>query len=222
MKYTFKLLFILELALLINCGCKKETETKITDADGNLYTSVKIGDQEWLVENLRTTRLTDGTVLQNVTGKTEWANLVTPAFCLYNNDDDNKNDYGALYNYAAVASGKLCPKGWHVPSDEEWTALTDFLGGESNAGDKMKETGTSHWNNTSVNVTNSSGITALPGGYRDYQGEFDRLGDIAYWWTSTENSSSEAWYRSIFQNDDEVYFSWVNKNFGYSVRCLRD
>ena len=216
-------------ALLLLCGffivavagCSKSSDD-ITDGDGNVYTSVVIGTQEWLLENLKTTKLNDGTAIQHVPGISAWAAATNASYCWYNNEAANKEDYGALYNWKTVASGKLCPKGWHVPADAEWTVLTDYLGGAEGAAYKIKETGIAHWLTTTAQVTNSSGFTALPGGYRDNSGQFDRQGSIGYWWTATEEDAGNARYRSVFENYDEVYGSHANKSSGYSVRCLRD
>ena len=215
------ILLLCGIALLSVTGCKKSNDD-ITDGDGNVYTSVIIGTQEWLLENLKTTRLNDGTGISHVPSITAWAAETNAAYCWYNNETTNKEDYGALYNWKTVATGKLCPKGWHVPTSAEWTILTDFLGGVAGSAYKVKETGTGHWFSTTIQVTNSSGFTALPGGYRDYSGQFDRQGSIGYWWTATEENSGNAWFRSVFENYDEVYGSWTDKSFGYSVRCIRD
>jgi len=212
---------ICSLSLLAIAGCKKSNDD-IADGDGNVYTSIVIGTQEWLLENLKTTKLNDGTAIHHVPGISEWAAATNASYCWYNNDVANKEDYGALYNWKTVSSGKLCPKGWRVPGDEDWTVLINYLGGEEGAAYKIKETGTDHWLGTNALVTNSSGFTALPGGYRDYSGQFDRQGSIGYWWTSTEENPGNAWCRSVFENYDEVYGSWTNKNFGYSVRCIKD
>lgn len=215
------LLLFCGLCLMAVSGCSKSGDD-ITDGDGNVYTSITIGTQDWLFENLRTTRLNDGTAIQHVPGISAWAAATNAAYCWYNNDVASKEDYGALYNWKTVSTGKLCPRGWHVPTDAEWTVLTDYLGGVAGAAYKVKENGTAHWLTTTAQVTNSSGFTALPGGYRDYSGQFDRQGSIGYWWTATEENTGNAWYRSVFENYDEVYGSFTNKSFGYSVRCIRD
>lgn len=135
-------------------------QTFIADADGNTYKIIKIGDQVWTAENLRTTRYNDGTEIPLVTDYTAWTNLTTPAYAWTNNDIGNKSVYGALYNWFAVKTCKLCPSGWHVPTDAEWTILENHLGGISVAGGKMKETGTEHWFAPNTDATNESGFTA--------------------------------------------------------------
>ena len=142
-------------------------QTFIADADGNTYKIIKIGDQVWTAENLRTTRYNDGTEIPLVTDYTAWTNLTTPSYAWTNNDIGNKSVYGALYNWFVVKTCKLCPSGWHVPTDAEWTILENHLGGISVAGGKMKETGTEHWFAPNTDATNESGFTALPGGWRD-------------------------------------------------------
>jgi len=195
----------------------------VRDNDGNYYSTIKIGNQIWLGENLKVTHYQNGDPIPNVTDNTEWANLSTGAYCNYNNDVNNANTYGRLYNwYTVVDNRNLCPSGWHVPSDVEWTTLTDYLGGESVAGGKLKETGTTHWISPNTGATNESGFTALPGGCRYSNGAFGGIGDYGGWWSSTEGSSTDAWYRVMDYLNAGVG-SYVDvKEFGFSVRCLRD
>lgn len=194
----------------------------LTDQDGNVYKTVTIGTQTWMAENLRTTSYNDGTSISNVTGATEWGNLTTGAYCNYNNttNTDTIATYGRLYNWYAVNTGKLAPKGWHVPTDTEWTTLTDYLGGESIAGGKLKETGTTHWISPNTSATNESGFTALPCGYRSSNGTFN--GIDGYWWSSTEGSTVDAYERNVFYDDIGVFSYYFNKGSGSSVRCVRD
>ena len=200
------------------------TQQYITDADGNIYNKVIIGTQVWMKENLKTTKYNDGTPIPLVTDNTEWTNLSTAGYCFYNNDADTyKSNYGALYNWNAVNTGKLCPVGWHIPSDAEWTILTDYLGGESLAGGKMKEAGTSHWDSPNTGATNESGLSILPGGYRYYSdGAFYSLGYFTYIWSSTENNSSIAWIRSIYYFNATAIQDHGSKSYGFSVRCVKD
>lgn len=193
-----------------------------TDADGNNYPVVQIGTQIWMAENLKTTKYNDGTNIPNVTDETSWKNLTTPGYCWYNNDTSNKNTYGALFNWYTVNTGKLCPTGWHVPSDPEWTTLTTYLGGESVAGGKMKETGTSHWYTPNESATNSSGFTALPGGWRMQDGTFIDIGAIGHWWSSTENSVPGAYFWSTHFLFSNIGWEGANQVSGFSIRCLQD
>lgn len=215
---------------VLSASCKKESDDDlaiIKDGDGNEYTSVKIGAQVWLVENLKTTKLNDGTNISLITDNTLWTNATGPAYCWFNNDISNRDLYGALYNWYAVNTGKLCPAGWHVPTDEEWSELTDLFGGEAVAGGKLKATGTVEggnglWNSPNLNATNESGFTALPGGDRITNGFIDQAGEWGFWWTSTEYSATQAWVRDIGSDFAEISRYRSVKTFGLSVRCIKD
>ena len=197
-------------------------EDTITDIEGNVYNTVTIGNQIWMKENLKTTTYNDGIEIPLVTDKTDWDNLTTPGYCWYENSDSIGTIYGALYNWYSVNTGKLCPKGWHVPLDEDWTILTSYLGGEDVAGGKLKESGTNHWQNQNTEATNESGFTALPGGYRNYNGTFDNIVNFGYWWSATENDAAYAWNRYIFYGYANVYRYFKRKDIGFSVRCVKD
>jgi len=191
------------------------------DIEGNKYKTVKIGNQIWLAENLRTGRFNDDAAIPLVTDQA-WSHLTTPGYCWYNNDSGNKNTYSALYNWYAVKTGKLCPTGWHVPSDAEWTTLTTYLGGEAVAGGKMKETGTTHWQSPNEGATNESGFSCLPGGGRSSLGSFFGLGSYGYRWSSTVGTPEGPWGRSLSYGNTNVYRSSYSMEHGFSVRCLRD
>jgi uncharacterized protein (TIGR02145 family) len=195
----------------------------VSDMDGNAYSTVTIGTQVWMGSNLKTTKYNDGTAIPLVTDNTAWTNLATPGYCWYNNDATTyKSTYGALYNWYTVNTGKLCPTGWHVPSDSEWTILTTYLGGESVAGGKLKETGTSHWLSPNTAATNTTGFTALPGSYRDFGGWFGGGSIDCYWWSSTEYSTDGAWGRGLNNYSSTVVRNYYSKRDGFSVRCLKD
>jgi len=195
---------------------------KVTDIDGNVYNTVKIGNQLWMAENLKTTRFNDSTSIPNVTDQVTWATLTTPGYCWYNDSIYYKNSFGALYNWYTVNSGKLAPKGWHVATDEEWAILTTFLG-DSVAGGKLKETGTLNWTAPNTGATNVTGFTALPGGGRGYDnGTFDFKGTISFWWTSTVLDDTYARFRSIGYNNSGVGKSGSGKDNGLYVRCVKD
>jgi len=198
------------------------TTGTVTDIDGNVYHTVTIGTQVWMVENLKTTKYHDGTSIPNVTDNNAWSNLTTGAYCDYNNTPSNSATYGKLYNWYAVNTGKLCPTGWHVATDAEWTTLTNSLGGGSIAGGKLKETGITHWNSPNTGATNKTGFTALPGGGRDSDGTFFNVGDGGYWWSATEGDAASAWYRLMTYNGSTVYRGGSHKELGFSVRCVRD
>lgn len=230
MDCLFRISGVILLFLLFH-SCKKEDDTTIRDGDRNVYTSVQIGTQVWLVENLKTTKFNDGTSIGNVTDNTEWASLTSSAYCWYNNDaSTNKNPYGALYNWYTLTIGKLCPSGWHVPTDTEWTDLFTYLGGGIIAMGKLKETGTTHWLSPNTGATNETGFTALPGGYRGINGNFGsvdgygNIGSIGGWWSSTHtNDNRFAWVHAITY--DEAYDVSRYDNMmicGFSIRCVKD
>jgi uncharacterized protein (TIGR02145 family) len=226
----------------MSCSKPKEEETNISntviDKDGNVYKTVTIGTQVWMAENLKTTTYKDGAAIPLVIDNTAWGNLITPAYCLYNNATTMKDTYGALYNWYTVNTGKLCPTGWHVPSDAEWTTLTTYLtnngyGYQGNGSEIAKSmASTSGWlvlnssagypgNNPPSN--NSSGFSALPGGYRYSRlGPFGYIGYDGYWWSSLESSTTHAWHRSMFVDSSELYRGSNYKQYGFSIRCLKD
>jgi len=195
----------------------------VVDIDSNVYNTVEIGTQWWMAEDLAATYFDNGTPIALETDDSTWANLTTSGYCWYNNDEGTyKDPYGALYNWYAVAAGNLCPTGWHVPTDAEWTTLTDYLGGESVAGGAMKETGTTYWATPNTSATNSSGFTALPAGFRDTDGTFLNLGSVVYFWSATQDNTTDAWTRTQHYNNGTVGRSSGSKTFGFSVRCVKD
>lgn len=208
-------------------GCKNdsaltEVPKKLKDIDGNAYKIVKIGNQVWMAENLKTTRLNDGTPIPLVPQKTDWSTRSTAGYCWYNNDQPTADTYGALYNWYTVQTNKLCPTGWHTPSAIEWSELISYSGGASTAGGKLKETGIAHWLSTDSTTTDEFNFTALPGGIRDTSGDFFGTGYLGGWWTATEDDFDLAKYqlmRNVFSN----VFNYSNlKQSGVSVRCLKD
>ena len=195
--------------------------TSTVTFDGHDYNTVEIGAQCWFAENLRTTKYADGSSIAEVTDNSVWTSTNDGARAAYNNDASNLTNYGYLYNWYAVnnAAG-LCPTDWHVPTDEEWTALTTELGGESVAGNKMKSSST---DSPSWDGNNSSGFSALPGGLRSNgSGSFFNEGNFGYWWSASPFGSSSAWYRLLFSASDNVDRSSNYLRLGFSVRCLRD
>ena len=222
-----KPLFSFGMALLLITSCEKDGENNhsntVTDIDGNVYHFDTIGTQVWMVENLRTTRNNDGSPIPAVADNLNWSGLTTVAYCDYDNIPDSSKIYGKLYNWYAINDArKLAPAGWHVPSDEEWVILLTYLGGESVAGGKLKETGTAHWESPNVGATNESGFTALPGGRRDFNGTFYYIRQNGYFWSSTEWNTPSAYYRFMFFNTSNVAWLANLKTLGFSVRCLKD
>jgi len=185
------------------------------------HKSVSIGNQVWSSENLNTAYFTNGDKITEAKTNEEWKAMGEQgkaAWCYYNNDPANGDKYGRLYNWYAVADPRgLCPAGWHVPSDQEWTQLTDALGGM--AGAKMKSV--KGWTGGG-NGFNSSGFSGLPGGTRGYDGTFASIGNFGYWWSSTQASTTNAWLRSPDYSDADGYRGYATKANGFSVRCVRD
>ena len=228
MKKIIKVSVLVLFVILVIIACKKEKSgnptngistpvfnTKVsystlTDQDGNVYKTVTIGTQTWMAENLRTTKYNDGTEIPNVVDDDKWRNLTTGAYCNLLNieNSDIIAIFGRYYNWYAVNTGKLAPKGWHIPTDAEWTKLTTYLGGDSIAGGKLKETGDDHWSTfggspgeSELNnvATNESGFTALPGGLRDVEYDGVSFGGGAVtgcWWSATES-----WARVLYNSD---------------------
>jgi uncharacterized protein (TIGR02145 family) len=186
-------------------------------------TEVTIGAQIWTVCNLGVTTYANGDPIPEVTDPTAWEALTTGAWCYYENSTVNGTTYGKLYNWYAVNDSRgLAPLGYHVPTDAEWTTLTTYLGGESVAGGKMKSTGTSLWTNPNTNATNESCFTGLPGGVRNINGEFNSIGSNGTWWSSSENPATNAWFRYLNYNNGNASRYNLNKDYGFSVRLIKD
>jgi uncharacterized protein (TIGR02145 family) len=192
--------------------------------NGYSYSSIVLGNgQEWMAENLRTTSYANGDPIPNVTIGIEWGRLTTGAWVHYNNDSLYENPYGKLYNWYTVNDSRnVCPTGWHVPSDAEWTVLSDYLGGESVAGGKMKSTGTQYWLSPNQYATNESGFSGLPGGGRIDAFPFEYIGAVGDWWSSTDTGGGAAFTRALFCDWGGINNSTDPKQYGNSVRCLRD
>ncbi len=208
---------------------KADNKNFVTDIDGNKYTTVTIGTQVWMVENLKVTRYRNGDLIPYVSDNKSWNELTSDACCNYDNDSSNASTYGRLYNWYAVNdSRKLAPTGWHVPSDKEWAALEAYLGANNIAGGKMKEKGTAHWVSPNPVAETNCGFKGLPGGirtsYDNHPGVFAYIGQIGAFWSSTNRSESEAWMRFLTSYDKVLSSGELPtyKIFGYSVRCIKD
>jgi uncharacterized protein (TIGR02145 family) len=209
--------------LIMSCSKKDTPPDPVTDIGGNSYKTVRIGDQVWMAENLKTSVLYDGTEIPDVTDAIDWNELITPGLCWYNNDENsNKATYGALYNYYAVNSGKLCPAGWHVPSRDELQKLKDVSGDTISGGGKLKEEGTLHWKTPNSGAINSTGFTALPAGIRYFEGTFNSLLSFTSFWSSTEEDINKGWYLSLYFSDAVAVINNTSKKDGFSVRCIKD
>jgi len=244
----FKNLFYLFLFALIICSCDKEenpesnttknsaifnsnlTYGTMVDQEGNTYKTIIIGNQTWMAENLRTTKFCDGSNIPNVSDKTSWHSLNTGAYCNFNNTlkSDSIILFGRLYNwYAVTDSRKLAPEGWHIPSKSEWDVLTNYLGGLSVAGGKLKEVGNTHWLSPNKGGTNESGFTALPSGFRgvnDGKDSFEYMNFASIWWTSSTYDNKYAWSRAITSESSSVSVDYEDshKVYGMSIRCIKD
>lgn len=211
----------------------------VTDMDGNVYKTVKIGNQWWMAENLKVTRYCNGDQIELVINNDDWKTRTTGAYCNYRNNEANVATYGRLYNWHAVKDSRgLAPAGWHVPSDAEWKQLELFLGmsqsdadryGQSptprgsDQGGQLKEAGLAHWINLNRGATNTSGFSALPGGYRWTSGDYLDIGYRAFFWSSTEYSTLYAWYRILYYHYADVgRYNDGGEHCGFSVRCVRD
>ena len=207
---------------------------EVTDIDGNIYHTVTIGLQVWMVENLKVSHYRNGDAIPDITNASEWGNQANGAYCDYSNSPGNSTIYGRLYNWYAVTDPRnICPSGWHVPTDDEWTILMTYLGvvykdGNSNPGGLLKEAGTAHWTTPNTGATNETGFTALPGGMRDPNGQFFLNDTSGYWWSSTSagiithTRSDNAEARSISNASGSVTFSKDLVLHGYSLRCIKD
>jgi uncharacterized protein (TIGR02145 family) len=229
-------LFILNIAgqvCFVSLTVESELKTfgipgpPINDVDGNLYKTVYIGNQQWMAENLKVTKYTDGKKIPNITDGSLWSNLKSGAWSYFKYDSTHNVKYGKLYNWYSVSptmngNKNICPDGWHVPSDNDWTKLADYLGGANIAGNKMKETGMSSWKIQNNDATNISLFTALPGGYNSGEIYSEGPGYGGAWWTSTENSSENAWKRGLNYSRGDLSRESSNKSDGLSVRCLKD
>lgn len=220
--------FVVIAFLTIQCHAQN-----ITDIDGNYYSTVQVGSQIWMKQNLRVTHFANGDPIPKVDDSLLWANLTTGAFCFYNNDSaTNAHDYGALYNWYAVTDNrKICPAGWHVPTDTTWFGLALFLdssahfsyGPESSiVGGKMKETGIGHWRTPNTGATNSSHLSILPGGMRDYNGAYSTLTTHCALYSAMPSGSSTAYAQHIWFNSADFSRNSASMTHGYSVRCICD
>ncbi|HAH24883.1 MAG TPA: hypothetical protein DCL77_14210 [Prolixibacteraceae bacterium] len=221
--------------LLLVSSCKKDevNNSLVRDIDGNVYHTVTIGSQVWMVENLKTTRYRNGDSIPNINDSMEWSQLSTGAQCIYYNNSDFGFLYGKLYNWYAVNDPRnIAPKGWHIPTDADWMKLENYaanhLGYSSSVGKALAAT--SDWtkfmveNGVGNDLTknNSLGFTALPGGNRYVYGKDDDIGEVACWWSSTEGDESTAWSRGLYCYYANMSRNCTHKASGLSVRCIKD
>jgi uncharacterized protein (TIGR02145 family) len=216
---------ILGILLILSSSCKKnDNPTTVTDQDGNVYNTVTIGTQVWMVENLKTSKYRNGDPIQNVTDSLEWINLTTGAFCI-NNKKGYEAVHGYLYNFYAVNDTRnIAPEGWHIPSKADWDALINYLGGEEVAGGKIRESGTTHWKSPNTGATNESGFNALPAGYRYEWGEYAYNGVATSWWSNTREPYQDGFYCTFtsFFSPELHSDALGDKKGGQSIRCIKD
>ena len=225
--------------VLLIFSCKKESNNStpntvinsnyitVTDIEGNKYNTVVIGTQTWMKENLKVSKFNEGTNIPGVTDNRQWSNLTTGAWCNYNNNDSLGKVYGKLYNWYVISptmngNKNVCPIGWHIPTDVEWKILSDFLGGDTIAGGKMKDASLMNWKSPNTNANNSSGFNGLPAGDRISDGKDDNLFSYAFWWSSSEIDSKYSTFRRLNYNDSKILRDAGYKNAGLSIRCIKE
>jgi uncharacterized protein (TIGR02145 family) len=213
------------IIFILMSGCEKGEEPPgpVTDIDGNLYETVRIGNQVWMAENLRTTKLNDGTEIKLINKSQEWNIAIDPAFCWYNNDSSLfKVPFGALYNGHTALNENICPSGWHMPDNEEWKELIEFLGDSEAAGGKLKVEGSAQWHSPNTGADNSSMFSALPAGMRYFEGTFSSLSYFTAFWSVNEADNASQYFVSLSYLDSKASLSTKSKKQGFSIRCVRD
>ncbi|MBP6432406.1 MAG: fibrobacter succinogenes major paralogous domain-containing protein [Ferruginibacter sp.] len=213
-----------ELQVFNGIMWKNLSGTAATVGNTTTMPTITICTQIWMGLNLSVSKFKDGTPIPELTDPAVWLSTTLPAWCWYNNDSANFWQYGKLYNWYAVNDSRgLAPTGWHIPSDAEWTTLTNCLSGTALAGGKIKEAGTVHWNSPNTNATNSSGFTGLPGGLRSVStGSFESVGNYANWWSSTPYDIDLVWYRYAIFSSGTLTQGATYKANGFSVRCVKN
>lgn len=207
---------------LVNSSPSDVNSTILKDIDGNSYRIIKIGNQYWMAENLKTFKYNDSTKINSIVGDNQWIKDTIGAVCNYSYNSENTKIYGALYNWYAVNSDKLCPIGWKVPSSSDWDTLSSFLGGDEVAGGKLREKGNAHWVAPNDNATDEFGFSALPTGTRDVYGSFSQ-GYLTYWWASEDTGfeKNSAAVRGIHRDYSKILNQGMEKSTGLPVRCLK-
>ena len=231
MKKNIIIIFLLQ-AFILKIVAQEENFVK--DIDGNTYKTIEIGSYMWMAENLKTTCYNDGTEIPNIKEGEIWLNLKTGAYCWYNNDTSYAMKYGAFYNWYAVHTEKLCPEGWHVPTDEEWKYLEGFVDSRFNIGDTIWNHVRNRGHDAGLQLKATYGwkregngpdhfkFSALPGGERCSGPRFFQEEVSGFWWSSTEGDSLRAWYRNVFYDYELIFRETHPKYFGFSVRCVKE
>lgn len=236
-RISFYIILIIASFATLSNGCKKDEENTniVKDIDGNVYHTVTIGNQIWMVENLNVTHFRNGDSIPNITDPTEWSKLAIGVYCDYDNTSRNSSIYGRLYNWYAVNDVRnIAPIGWHVATDSEWTKLEKYvMANTGTSGSAVKVLASNiNWEESKtpgsigcdLNKNNSSGFTALPGGIRYADGTFDEIGRAGNWWCSTEFDVNYAQGRGLLYSSISIYWTYTGyyKPNGFSVRCLKD
>jgi uncharacterized protein (TIGR02145 family) len=226
-KIWISVLTVLGFVLILSNSCKKssdDTTPSVIDKDGNVYKTVTIGTQVWMAENLKTTKYVNGDLIGTTpVPTTDISAESTPKYQWPSSGNENDvATYGRLYTWYAVTDTRnICPDGWHVPVNVEFTTLMTYLGGDTIAGSKLKETGTTHWASPNTRATNVTGFTALPGGYRGYEGTYNFMSYTGYFWTATEYDPNNGWFRGLYYNGAYDHNLSNSKQAGFSVRCIK-
>lgn len=223
---------ISSFSILLNFGLlglhaqTNNTTATVTDIEGNVYKTIMIGKQIWMAENLKTTKYSNGDLIGTTQPDTlNYMVAVNPKYqWVYAGNDSNLAAYGRLYTwYVVTDSRNVCPTNWHVPSKTEFATLIRFLGTDSIAHGKLKETGTVHWNKPNTGATNESGFTGIPGGNHYPKGFSQYMGTCGHWWSSTEYDKNYAWrLRLRYDTDIENFLDYAPKMMGWSIRCVKD
>jgi uncharacterized protein (TIGR02145 family) len=227
-KIANQLIMMLIAMAIVSCISEEVVvkETPPVDEDGNVYDTIRLGTQVWMSQNLKTSKYNDGTVIPSGLDNDTWKETTEGAFSTYNNTTRD-SIYGKLYNWYAVNSGKLCPLGWHIPTKAEFETLINFLGGVDEAGGKMKSTGNSNdetglWSSPNTGATNTSSFSGEPGGFKVIAGSIFNVGTMGYWWSSTEESATQATSYFLKHNSAESNTELNLKNNGFNCRCVKD
>lgn len=214
--HAIKFLF---LFFLFSCH-KEET---IKDFDGNIYHATKIGNQIWMLENLKTTRFNNGDPIKNLKTNNDWRGYQKAGYCFYNNDSSFVKDYGYLYNYQCLQDARgIAPEGWRIPTEEDLRELESFINSNTQAGIFLKEKGSSHWLPSNAIGNNATGFAALPGGYRDEEGFFYMMNSNGYYWTTTGSFEFYHWSARMFQAFADVRRDNVFTKYGFTVKCIKE
>lgn len=217
-----KTTLLLGMVLLLSVSCKKNKEAKniLEDIDGNRYSTVTIGNQVWMAENLNVTHYRNGDAILKYTNANGWSMQSKGAYCEYNNEMDKATTYGRLYNWHVISDSRnICPEGWHIPTQEEWDEMINFLGGENNCVNSLKDP--SFWPNSNSS-SNNSGFSARPGGMRCSGGQFMNLNSEGAWWTISEICINNGKCIKMNGSENKVYRTGLGKKAGLSIRLVKD